>query len=285
MKVKQEKNFENVVDIRKLRKIATKTSKPPVMISREAKRAAQELIYDAWETDNKKRRIKMAKEALSIFPDCADAYNILAQDAAKSLQESEGYYRQGMQAGRRDLGEKTFKKDIGYFWEILETRPYMRAQTGLMQCSWAQGNHQEAIDHARELLQLNNNDNQGIRYVLITYLANLGRYDELENFMNGEYKEDGMAEWLYTRVMLSFARTGDTPQTRKLLSVALSSNRYVPYYLLKKKKIPLILPETITVGGQDEAYCYAATNLLAWENVPGLLIWLEQQSKNDLKGV
>lgn len=281
MKNKQESKAGNVVDFAQYKKKTVKSQKkPPAKVSRVAERAAQELIYDAWEIDNKSMRIKMAKKALSIFPDCADAYNIMAQDAAKSLQEAEGYYKLGMEAGRRALGEKRFREDSGYFWGFLETRPYMRSRAGLMQCLWDEGNHDEAIGHSRELLRLNKNDNQGIRYILITYLANLGRYDELESFMNSpEYKEDGMAEWLYTRAMLSFARKGDTPQSRKLLSVAFSRNRYVPDYLLGKKKIPRILPETITVGGQDEAYCYAATNLLSWEKIPGSLIWLEQQSK------
>jgi len=117
-----------------------------------------------------------------------------------------------------------------------------------------------------------------IVYILITYLACLGRYDELEGFMNGQYKNDGMAEWLYTKALLLFVRTGDTAKARQGLSDALKMNSHVPKYLTGKKKIPHYLPNSITVGGDDEAYCYAAGNIPAWENVPGALAWLKKQT-------
>ncbi|MBN1471123.1 MAG: hypothetical protein JW925_05030 [Syntrophaceae bacterium] len=270
----------NVVDIAQYKKNAVKSKKTPVKkISKEAERAAQELIYDAWESNNKKTRISLAKEALLLFSDCADAYNILAQDAAKFPEESKEFYRKGIEAGRRALGEKIFKEDSGHFWGLLETRPYMRSRAGLMNCLWDEGSHDEAIDHARALLQLNKNDNQGIRYILISYLACLGRYDELETFMNSpEYKNDGMAEWLYTKALLLFVKTGDSIKARKELSAALHMNKHVPKYLLGKKKIPRLLPDRITIGGEDEAYCYAAGNVSAWGKVPGARFWLKEQA-------
>lgn len=283
MKNTQKPKSGNVVDIAQYRKKAANSKKLPVKINRAAERAAQELIYDAWDAANKKTRISLAKKALLLFPDCADAYNLLAEDAAKSSAEAMGYYRKGMEAGRRALGEKIFKEDSGYFWGMLETRPYMRSRTGLMQCLWEEGNHDEAIGHARELLRLNKNDNQGIRYILITYLACLGRYDDLEDFMTGsEYRDDGMAEWLYTKALLFFVKTGDTPKARKMLMAALKMNQQVPKYLTGKKKIPPFLPDRITVGGEDEAYCYAAENISAWKKVPGALDWLKK-NKESLK--
>ena len=49
---------------------------------------AQDLMYDAWDTEKRKTRIELAQKALSIFPDCADAYNLLAEDEAKTLEEA-----------------------------------------------------------------------------------------------------------------------------------------------------------------------------------------------------
>jgi len=278
MKNSQKPNAGNVVDIAQYRKKAAKSKKPPARENRAAERAAQELIYDAWESNNKRTRMSLAKEALSLFPDCADAYNLLAEDAAKSMEEAKEYYRRGMEAGRRALGEKIFKEDGGYFWGMLETRPYMRSRAGLMQCLWEEENHDEAIGHARELLRLNRNDNQGIRYILITYLACLGRYAELENFMKSpEYKDDGMAEWLYTKALMFFVKGGDTLKARRVLTAALKMNKHVPRYLTGEKKVPRLLPDRITVGGEDEAYCYAAGNIPAWKKVPGALDWLKKQ--------
>jgi hypothetical protein len=93
---------------------------------------AQELIYDAWEMVERRASLALARKALRISPDCADAYVILAQAARTRAQEFE-LYRKGVEAGERALGKVAFKRDVGRFWGILETRPYMRARSGLAQ--------------------------------------------------------------------------------------------------------------------------------------------------------
>ncbi|MBP7342743.1 MAG: hypothetical protein PHG54_11125 [Smithellaceae bacterium] len=245
----------------------------------EAARLAQEVMYDAWETNSKSRRIKMAKRALSIDPDCADAWSLLADDAAKSLDQAIDYYEKGMNAGRRSLGEKKFKQYEGGFWGFLDTRPYMRARAGLMMCLWLAGNGDAAIGHAKDMLKLDPNDHQGIRYRLISYLAALGRYDELGTVMKGSFKNDGATEWLYARALLSFVKKGDTDASRRELQRALQVNKYVPAHLTGGKAVPQRLPDTITWGGEDEASCYASENIDAWKKVPGALDWLKTQSK------
>ncbi|HXY17585.1 MAG TPA: tetratricopeptide repeat protein [Gaiellaceae bacterium] len=67
-------------------------------------------------------------------------------------------------AGERALGPRIFAEGAGYFWGLVETRPYMRARAALAALLWKLGRREEALEHARELLRLNPNDNQGIRY-------------------------------------------------------------------------------------------------------------------------
>jgi len=43
---------------------------------------AQDLIYDAWEVNDSKRRVALARKALEISPDCADAFVLLAEETA-----------------------------------------------------------------------------------------------------------------------------------------------------------------------------------------------------------
>jgi tetratricopeptide (TPR) repeat protein len=272
----QEQHFKSFADVEKFMDGMVKGKKVPKEPAKDASRQAQELMYDAWETDKKSERIRLAKKALSIYPDCADAYNLLAEEDAKYLEEVTQYYKKGMEAGRRALGEETFKEAKGHFWGLLETRPYMRSCAGFMHCLWEAGEHNTAIDHAKEMLKLNPSDNQGIRYILITYLAELNRYDELEKFMNRrDYRDDGAAEWLYTRVLLSFVKNGDDERSRRELAEALQMNVHVPKYLTGEKSIPRILPDSITMGGEDEAYCYAAANINVWKKTPGVINWLK----------
>lgn len=256
-----------------------KDGKVPEAPPKSAINFAQDIMYEAWEAESKRERIKLAKEALSISPDCADAYNLLAEEEAETLEEVKDFYQKGVEAGRRALGEKVFKEDSGHFWGYTPTRPYMRARTGLMECLWELGEHDEAIGHAKEMLKLNTSDNQGIRYILIGYLANLGRYDELDNFMNkGGYNDDCGAEWLYTRALLAFVKDGVSDRAEKELKIALKSNKYVPEYLTGKKPIPRVLPDSIRVGGEDEGFCCAYRFLGAWKKVPCAIEWLKEQA-------
>ena len=43
---------------------------------------AQEVMYEAWDRTTSRSRIALAHKALTISPLCADAYNLLAEEAA-----------------------------------------------------------------------------------------------------------------------------------------------------------------------------------------------------------
>src|SRR5262245_24325263 len=68
---------------------------------------AQALMYRAFEELDEKKSIQLAKDALAISPDCADAYVLLAEHAT-SRKESLRLYEQGMAAGERALGTEAF---------------------------------------------------------------------------------------------------------------------------------------------------------------------------------
>ncbi len=275
----ENKNFKSEEDLKTFMDSIDMNKKIPDVPPKSAIEFAQDIMYDAWESSSRKERIKLAREALSISPDSADAYNLLAEEEARTLEESKEFYRKGVEAGRRALGEKIFKEDGGHFWGYLPTRPYMRSRAGLMECLWELGSHNEAIGHAREMLKLNKSDNQGIRYILIAYLAELGRYDELEKFMKkGDYWNDCAAEWVYTRALLAFIKMGDSKIAQNELKAALKYNKYVPDYLIGKKAVPEILPDRITMGGEDEGYCYAWRYGKSWRKVPGAIGWLKEQT-------
>lgn len=245
-----------------------------------AREVAQDIIYRAWETEASQDRIALAERALAISPDCPDAYNLLAEEAGHSLEEKTDLYRKGVEAGERALGPAFFKENKGHFWGMTETRPYMRSKAGLAQCLWQVGDHESALREYYDLLRLNPGDNQGIRYVLLACLSDLGRYGDLEELMKRpEYRNDCAAEWQYTQVLLSFLRQGPSKETSDFLKAALEENRHVPAYLLGRKSIPRKLPDHITMGGEDEAYCCAANFLDAWKKVPGALDWLRIQTE------
>ena len=138
---------------------------------------AQDLIYQAYEAPTKAKMIKLAQKALDISADCADGYVLLAELNAQTLAEAWALYEAGVRAGQRALGDE-FEKLKGHFWGNIETRPYMRARIGLAITLWKMGRLEEAADHMATMLELNLNDNQGVRLLYINLLAELGMTNE-----------------------------------------------------------------------------------------------------------
>ena len=94
---------------------------PPEAPANPALDQAQQLIYDAWDSDDPRRKLELAKEALRISPLCADAYVILVQHAARSDQQLD-LWRRGVEAGKAALGA-AFEDYVGHFWGVFETQP------------------------------------------------------------------------------------------------------------------------------------------------------------------
>ena len=239
---------------------------------------AQEIVWDAWEIGDKKRRITLAKKALAISPMCADAYSLLAQDEARTPKEALALYEKGVKAGEKALGKRAFREDAGYFWGILETRPYMRARQGLATTLWELEKHDAAVAHFAELLRLNPGDNQGIRYLLLDGLLILGRDEQAAQLIK-RYREDASAAWLWSTALAQFRRDGDSTKSRKALAKSQRANLHVRAYLLGSKPLPRELPDFITWGGEDEAIAYVGDlGGRAWAAAPGALDWLRAQA-------
>ncbi len=239
--------------------------------------AAQEIMYEAWETPARSKRVALARKALKISPWCADAYVLLAEEDAKSVEQELTYYQKGVEAGELALGKEGFEEYAGHFWGFLETRPYMRARAGLASVLWRTGRHRDAIGHFREMLKLNPNDNQGIRYVLAGHLLTLGDTAALKRLIK-KYVEDGSATWLYTQALLAFQdKDADADQIAK---DAWQANDHVPGVLAGKQPLLVSRNGYITMGGEDEAAYYVEEYGDAWKAAPGAVEWLASVTKN-----
>ena len=234
---------------------------------------AQQLMYQAFGTPDPEERAKLAKQALELCPDCADAYVLLAEQT-KSRKEALDLFEKGVAAGERALGPKAFQEEVGHFWSLLETRPYMRAREGLASKLWTMGRRDEVIKHLQDMLRLNPGDNQGVRYTLAGWLLAEGRDGVLARLLK-EYDE-GSANWACTKALVAFRQNGDTPETRKLLKVAQKANTHVPAYLLGRKPLPQERPSYYSPGDQNEAVFYVGTALSGWKETPGATAWLKE---------
>jgi tetratricopeptide (TPR) repeat protein len=235
---------------------------------------AQQVMYQAFEETDENRRLDLAKKALSISPNCADAYVLLAEHAARRKEALE-LYEKGVQAGERAIGPAAFQQAVGHFWGILETRPYMRARLGLAHNLWTAARRDEAIQHLQEMLRLNPNDNQGVRYTLAGFLISQDRDDDLAHLLE-QYPDEDSAAWTYTKALLAFRQQGDTPEAKKLLKAAVKTNKHVPAYLLGEKFPPQEQPSHYSPGDKNEAVEYIGSFLAGWKATAGAIDWLRQ---------
>lgn len=233
---------------------------------------AQNLVYEAWDAPVRQHSVQLARKAIEVSPECADAYVLLAE-LASTIEEAIDLYRQGVKAGERALGKKCFREDVGYFWGLLETRPYMRAMNGLAGVLWAVDEGEQAIAIWREMLRLNPGDNQGVRYQLLACLMELQRNEETKALLE-QFEGDYMADWAYGEALLAFRLDGATEEAGKKLATALKKNPLVPAYLVGKKQIPKRLPDYVSPGEESEAVSTASAFQVSWAKTPGALEWL-----------
>ena len=238
----------------------------------DATAKAQDIMYEAWERTTSRSRIALARKALGISPLCADAYVLLAEEA-RSIEEARDLYAKGVEAGELALGPRGFKEYAGHFWGFLETRPYMRARAGLASTLLQLGDVDGALAHYRDMLKLNPNDNQGIRYVLAGCLLRQDDYSALKELLAAH--EDGSAFWLYTQALVAFRESGGSDeQAAALVRDAWSANEHVPAILAGTKPAVSSNEGYITMGGPDEATYYVTECGAAWHRTPGAVAWL-----------
>jgi tetratricopeptide (TPR) repeat protein len=234
---------------------------------------AQNLVQQAYESDDPEAILDLAMEALKICPECADAYVLLAE-MAPSPEDALEVYEAGVAAGEAALGGPAgLKRWQGHFWGVLETRPYMRARLGLAQTLWSLGKRNDAMEHCRALLKLNPDDNQGVRYVLASYYCQETRNDDLDTLLRA-YEKDGSAEWHFSRALLAFRRQGDSAEARRLLQVAHRQNPHVVNFLLGGEQVPSELPPYVSHGDRTEAVSYASAFLPGWRATAGAVTWV-----------
>ena len=276
-KLIESQQFESVEEINTFLRGVTAKGDVPQWKAETRLEEAQEIVYQALEAEESRERIRLAMDALKISQDCTDAYVMLAEEAAEMPERARDWYQRGVEAAERVLGPDVFTGDVGHFWGLIETRPYMRAREGLAECLFFLGEHDAAIEHYRDMLRLNPNDNQGIRYKLLGCLMEKRDVDAAEE-VPGQFTGETTAVWLFTRTLAAFIRKGGGSEARHQVADAVKETPYAVAYLLGRKRLPRTIPDYITMGDRSEAVAYVAEFGANWLDTPGALDWLRMAS-------
>ena len=227
-------------------------------------------------------RIKLAREAIALWPDLADAWVLLAEDMPDTQRALE-LYRLALAAAERELGPERFTRHAGEFWSVLETRPYMRALMGVASAEYDGDQDDAAFAHWAEMLERDRDDRLGARMVLIPRLLAARRDDQAAGLLE-RFAADPSAILAFARAILTFRRNGPGELADQALAAATKANRHALKHLLAEEP-PEIAPDDdyYSPGDEREALIIADELFDAYDDTMGAEAWLRAHRRDAKK--
>lgn len=238
---------------------------------------SDELLEEALEATSKNKALKLAKQALEIYPDNIDAENLIAEYEENPIKKLKKYDSIIEKATKLLEEENMFdKENIGDFWLIFQTRPYMRARHNKTITLLELGRYSEAIKECEELLKLCNSDNTGIRYILIGLYCILEKFEECEKL----YKKfnDNSSFKLFPMAIMYFKK-GDYKKAKQYLRKTEEQNEFILDFLLNENGEFLTgcMSDYYSYGSEEEAFLLIHDLMYLLGSVPSFMAFVEKE--------
>ncbi|WOE76185.1 hypothetical protein [Alterisphingorhabdus coralli] len=232
-----------------------------------------DVLDEAWETNDDLKRAKLARDILTLNPKVIDAYYLLALSSGNTAERLALLF-EATRRGRLQWKDAIKRPRQHDFWLDINTRPFMRALHFLALTLWEMDEREAAISEAKLLLKLNPNDNQGVRFILMTWYPLMGDWESLEKLLR-KYGDEYRIYSAYSRWLLNFHMA---EPTAKALKRAININPYVPSLLAKlltgveMRQDESKSEEFVPAGSQEEAWEYIQFSSELWENTDGAML-------------
>lgn len=238
---------------------------------------AYELVERANDAKSKKERVKLAKKALEIYPDCLeaklilvfenDSHIIIFKELAAIIEEE-----------KNRLKKEGFfsKNNIGNFYVIFETRPYITALYTLACLYASAGMINRAIEVSKEILRLNKSDNTGTRYLLMGLYA----YKEEINNMNklfGVYREECL--FMLFPYLVYYFKQGNMAKALSYLDRIKKVNKNFVKYFKDEMDIEPNMPDIYSPGDMSEVEAVMEELEFLFLSTPGITELILNESK------
>lgn len=240
---------------------------------------SDDLLEEAYNTSSKTKAIKLAKQALELNPENIDAECFIAdfeENKIKKLNKMETIIEKATQILEKD--NMFDKENIGIFWGILETRPYMRARNRKLAILMDLGRYTDAIKECEELLNLCESDNLGIRYILIGLYCILEKFEECEKLYK---KFNEYSAFMLFPMAIMYFKKGDYKKSKKFLKDVQESNPYI----IKMLKNDIAMTENsedieyYAHGSKEEAIIIIDDLLYLLGSVPSFITFINLELK------
>ena len=231
---------------------------------------AEALCQEAIEAFGR-RRIQLAKQAIAEDPTHVEA-NILLAESTRPVDRRIELFQNAVEIGKAQLGPM-MEEAVGHFWGRPDTRPFMRACHGLAAALHEAGQTNEAIEQYQEMLHLNPNDNQGVRYEVIPLLLAHNREVKAIELLD-RYREE-TALWHYMKSLVEFRRSDRSAKSKKAMRSAFRANEHV--VALMQSTDPPLFPDSYALGSPEEAAVCIRELADAWDETESYVEWMFQQ--------
>ena len=216
---------------------------------------AYEILEEAQNARNEKEAIKLAKKAYEKSPECFDAILFqcdLEENGIKRMKLLEG----GLEVEKnRLIKEKYFdKENIGHFYGIFETRPYIRGLVVKAEYLLEEGKLRQAESICKEVLRLNENDNMGARYLLMAIFATLEEENDMLKLYK-KYPEEDL-EMLFPLFALYYKIGNDKKAKEYLNRVNKCNSNFVKIFNDTIKESDKVKPGYYSRGDSSEIFMY-----------------------------
>jgi tetratricopeptide (TPR) repeat protein len=226
---------------------------------------------------NEEARGKTLEAALVKNPRHIDAIVELAQ-----LYDDDNtaflFLSRAIEFGEENL-EDELRNDAGHFWGLHHTRPFMRAKQAIAERYLESGELINAACEMEQMLRLNPNDNQGMRWILMEVYCRMDRLDDAEHLLR-KYPEDGTPFLPFTGLLIRFRKEGDSPELRRSLREQADWNPHIVSRLMEPSLISREVYTMFSPGSPEEANLYSQQFLSVWKAIPGAITWLRSASRD-----
>ena len=190
----------------------------------------------------------------------------------------------GLEAEKnRLIKEKYFvKENIGYFYGIFETRPYIRGLVVKAEYLLEEGKLHQAESICKEVLRLNKNDNMGVRYLLMAIFATL----EEENNMLKLYKKypEENLEMLFPLFALYYKIGNDKKAKEYLNRINKCNSNFVKLFNGTIKESNKVDPGYYSRGDSSEIFMYLERYTYLLITMPRIYEYVIEKSMKNKKG-
>ena len=191
--------------------------------------AVEQLDYDDVAAE------KVFKSLITKFPYFIDAYNHLSIAFRNQKKDFESYItvEKSYNIGRDCFPKEFNRKTDTLIWSCLGNRPYLRACQILGLEAQLRGDYEKALELFDEILRLNENDNQGARFLKLECLFATKNYRAVRQLLD-KLSDNWSIETTYGRVALEII-SDNIELAEKSLGGALKANKFLPDEIIKDK--------------------------------------------------